>query len=172
MTSVVLAGVRTHHFGIASEPAAVREVVDLLEAVVSASPGPASLARLHEVLARQSAVDVADDLVRELRARGLPHEPLRGVARHLTEYGSARKTVKLGIVVLGECGDERDRELLLLLGACEELTLYAVVALMKTQPDRQRAVYELARRVKGWGRIDWWERIDAWITDHRPRPAA
>ncbi|WP_460356374.1 hypothetical protein [Actinoallomurus acanthiterrae] len=160
MTSVVLDGVRTHHFGIASEPAAAREVVDLLEAIVSASPGPASLARLHEVLARQSAVDLADDLVRELRARNLPHEPLHGVARHLTEYGSARNTVKLGIVVLGECGDERDRELLLLLGALEELTLYAVVALMKTQPDRQRATYELARRVKGWGRIHAVERLE------------
>jgi hypothetical protein len=160
MTSVVLDGVRTHHFGIASEPAAAREVVDLLEAIVSASPSPASLARLHEVLARQSAVDLADDLVREVRARGLPREPSHRVARHLIEYGSARNTVKLGIVVLGECGDERDRELLLLLGAFEELTLYAVVALMKTQPDRQRAAYELARRVKGWGRIHAVERLE------------
>jgi hypothetical protein len=38
MTSVVLDGVRTHHFGIASEPAAVGEVTDLFEAIVSASP--------------------------------------------------------------------------------------------------------------------------------------
>ncbi|WP_345472712.1 hypothetical protein [Actinoallomurus oryzae] len=50
--------------------------------------------------------------------------------------------------------------MLLLLGALEELTLYAVVALMKTQPDRQRAVYELARWVKGWGRIHAVERLE------------
>jgi hypothetical protein len=82
------------------------------------------------------------------------------VARHLTEYGSVRNTVKLGIVVLGECGDERDRELLLLLGALEEFTLYAVVALMKTQPDRRRAAYEMARRVTDWGRIHAVERLE------------
>jgi hypothetical protein len=82
------------------------------------------------------------------------------VARHLTEYGSARNTVKLGIVVLGECGNESDRGLLLLLGAVEEFTLYAVVALIKTQPDRERAAYELARRVKGWGWIHAVERLE------------
>ncbi|GAA1783833.1 hypothetical protein [Actinomadura chokoriensis] len=160
ITSVVLDGVRTHHFGTASEPAAITQVADLLEAAVSAFPDPASLARLHAVLARQPAVDLADDLVEELRSHTLPREPLHGVARHLTEYGRARNAVKLGIVVLGECGDERDRELLLLLGALEELTLYAVVALVKTQPDPQRAAYELAQRVKNWGRIHAVERLE------------
>ncbi|WUH98186.1 hypothetical protein OHR68_32500 [Spirillospora sp. NBC_00431] len=159
MTTVVLDGVQTHHFGTASKPEATAHVADLLEAAVFAFPDLASLPRLYKVLARQPAVDLADDLVKELRARDLPRESLHGVARHLAEYGSARDTVKLGIAVLGECGDERDRELLLLLGALEELTLYAVVALVKTQPDRQRAAYELARRVENWGRIHAVERL-------------
>ena len=159
MSSVVLDGVKTHHFGIRPEPAAAGEVVDLLEAVVSAPPSREALAQLHELLAGQSAVDIADDLGNQLRSRGLPRVPLRAVARHLSEYGSARNTVKLGIVVLGVCGDRRDRELLLLLGALEELTLYAVVALARTQTDRQYAVYELAQRVQGWGRIHAVERL-------------
>ncbi|WP_157419704.1 hypothetical protein [Actinomadura kijaniata] len=160
MTSVVLDGVRIHHFGTVPKPTAVAEVADLLQAAVSTPPCPASLAHLHEVLARQPAVDLADDLVTELRSRNLPRKPLHEVARYLTEHGWARNTVKLGIVVLGECGDERDRELLLLLGTLEELTLYAVVALVKTQPDRYRAAYELAQRVRDWGRIHAVERLE------------
>jgi len=61
--------------------------------------------------------------------------------------------VAAGIVLLGLAGDARDRELLLLLGTLEELTLYAAVALQRSQPDRDQAIYALARRVDGWGRI-------------------
>ena len=157
--SVVLDGVRVHHFSTEPAHAVVEEIVDLLEKIISTPSYPGALAGLHELLARQSAVAIADDLVKELRSRSLPGEQLREVARHLTEHGSLRNTVKLGIVMMGVCGDERDRELLLLLGALEELTLYAVVALMNTQPDRQRAAYELAQRVKGWGRIHAVERL-------------
>jgi hypothetical protein len=45
------------------------------------------------------------------------------------------------------------------LGELEEFTLYAVVALLNTQPGRQRAVFDLARRVTGWGRIHAVERL-------------
>src|SRR4051794_11844403 len=103
--------------GPLEEPAAVGEIVDLLAEMVSAPPVPGALAGLHETLARQPSVAIADDLVTELRSRSLPAERLRRVSRHLTEHGSRRDTVKLGIVMLGVCGDERDRELLLLLGA-------------------------------------------------------
>ncbi|MCW2885527.1 MAG: hypothetical protein JWL58_2389 [Streptosporangiaceae bacterium] len=159
MPSVVLDGVRTHHFSTDPAPAAVEEIVDLLEEIVFTPSCPGAWARLPELLAQQSAVTIADDLVKELGSRSFRGERLREVSRHLTEHGSLRNTVKLGIVVLGVCGDERDRELLLLLGTLEELTLYAVVTLMNTQPDRQRAAYELAQRVKGWGRIHAVERL-------------
>ncbi|WP_146603884.1 helix-turn-helix domain-containing protein [Micromonospora deserti] len=39
------------------------------------------------------------------------------------------------------------------MGALEDLTLYAVVALRRSQPDRVDAVFDLARRVDGWDRI-------------------
>ncbi|MEV5571925.1 hypothetical protein AB0L06_17905 [Spirillospora sp. NPDC052269] len=159
LTSLVLDGVRTHGFGVNPEPVAARELADLLETAASAPLSTEPLARLHDTLAGQSALDLVDVLLKDLRGRGLPQHALHEVARHLVEHGSARDTVKLGIALLGECGGEDDRDLLLLLGALEEFTLYAVVALVKTQPDRQRAAYELARRVQGWGRIHAVERL-------------
>src|SRR4051794_33050452 len=100
LPSVVLDGVRTHHFRTEPEPAAVGEIVDLLAEMVSAPPVPGALAGLHETLARQPSVAIADDLVTELRSRSLPGERLRRVSRHLAEHGSRRDTVKLGIVML------------------------------------------------------------------------
>ncbi|WP_051407249.1 hypothetical protein [Nocardia sp. CNY236] len=109
--------------------------------------------------ARVRAIDVADELVTELRSRRFSVEKLYWAARFVTENATQREAAKLGIVLLGTCGDERDCELLQLLGSLEEFALFAVVALMNTQPEPQRAVFELAQRHDGWGRIHAVERL-------------
>jgi hypothetical protein len=165
--SVVRDGVTTHHFArpeVTDDE--VREVADVFLALARSSPSCVrDLAVLHESLSGRPTVGLADRLAADLRARRSSREPmpssesLRRVARMLVMGGSRREAVKTGIVVLGTCGDERDRDLLVLLGALEELTLFAVVALVATQPDQERAVFEVARRVTGWGRIHAVERL-------------
>jgi len=126
--------------------------------------GPPSLqacAGLRAALADKPALRLADALGVQLRRRDLPAHWLRAVGLWLAEFGTGRHAVASGIVLLGLAGDERDRDLLLLLGTLEDLTLYAVVALARTQPDRDRAVFELARRVQAWGRIQAVERSRA-----------
>ncbi|MEV0766289.1 hypothetical protein [Nocardia sp. NPDC050435] len=118
-------------------------------------------ARLLTVFADLTAVRVADDLVLELRSRPVPRDKLRAAARFVAEQATRREVAKLGIVLLGISGDERDTELLQLLGGLEEFTLFAVVALLEIHPEPQRAVFELARRVDGWGRIHAVERLRA-----------
>ncbi|MDP9849414.1 hypothetical protein [Streptosporangium lutulentum] len=156
--SVVMDGIRSHHFGVERDDG-VAEVTDLIGGLVTGDPARDDLLRLHDRLATVSALGIADDLVDRIRRRLLPKDRVGEVGRYLAGHGSHRNAVKIGIVLLGACGDERDRELLLLLGTLEELTLYAVIALRHTQPDRHRAVYELARRVRGWGRIHAVERL-------------
>ncbi|WP_406291942.1 hypothetical protein [Embleya sp. NBC_00896] len=108
---------------------------------------------LHDRLATCSPIDVADELGAEVRRRCLPSGGLRRLGRELAEHGTCRAAVKIGLVLLGLGGDMRDRELLLLLGTLDELTLYAAVALHRSQPDGDQAVHTLAQRVAGWGRI-------------------
>ncbi|WP_157597441.1 hypothetical protein [Streptacidiphilus rugosus] len=108
---------------------------------------------LHDRLAGCSPIDVADELSAEVRRRGLPSAGLRRLGRALAEQGTHRTAVKTGLVLLGLAGDARDRDLLLLLGALDELTLYAAIALHRSQPDGDQAVHTLAQRVAGWGRI-------------------
>lgn len=157
LSDVVFDGIRTHHFGFEPQPETAAELVNQIAEVVLRGLDPAPLT---ELFARHSALPLADDLVAELRSRHLPREELRSAARYVAEHATCGSAAKLGIVLLGTCGDGRDRELLLLLGSLEVLTLYAVVALMNTQDDPQRAVFELARRVSGWGRIHAVERLE------------
>ncbi|MFI6046648.1 hypothetical protein ACIA8C_33860 [Nocardia sp. NPDC051321] len=151
LPSVVYDGVSTHHFGPGSQP-----VAELADRILRHLDDPAYLL---EVFAGVQAVRVADDLVGELRSRPVPREKLRTAARFIAERATRREVAKLGIVLLGMSGDERDRELLQLLGTLDEFALFAVVALMNTQPDGQRAVFVLAQRLDGWGRIHAVERL-------------
>jgi hypothetical protein len=155
MVGAVLDGVRTHHFGSAPDPDAAARIADL----VTGPPSLRACAGLHAALAGQPALQVADGLGGQVRRRGLPADRVRAVGRWLAEYGTRRDAVAGGIVLLGLAGDGRDRDLLLLLGTLEDLTLYAVVALARTQPDPDRAVFEMARRVAAWGRIQAVERL-------------
>jgi len=159
MVGAVLDGVRTHHFGNAPDPDAAARIADLVADLVTGPPSQSACAGLHAALAGQPALQVADGLGGQVRRRGLPADRVRAVGRWLAEYGTRRAAVAGGIVLLGVAGDGRDRDLLLLLGALEDLTLYAVVALARTQPDPDRAVLEMARRVAAWGRIQAVERL-------------
>ncbi len=156
LSDVVFDGIRTHHFGFDPQPETAVELANRVSETVLQDLDPAPLG---DLFACKSALPMADDLVKEIRVRRLPREKLRTVARHVVEHATRGSETKLGIVLLGTCGDERDRELLLLLGSLETLTLYAVVALRNTQSDPQRAVFELAQRVEGWGRIHAVERL-------------
>ena len=159
MVGSVLDGVRTHHFGSAPDPDAAARIADLVADLVTGPPSQSACAGLHAALAGQPTLQVADGLGGQVRRRGLPADRVRAVGRWLAEYGTRRDAVAGGIVLLGVAGDGRDRDLLLLLGALEDLTLYAVVALARTQPDPDRAVLEMARRVAAWGRIQAVERL-------------
>ncbi|MFF0495332.1 hypothetical protein ACFYU5_02910 [Nocardia aobensis] len=149
--SVVYDGVSTHHRAAGSDSA--DELADTVLAHLG-DPAP-----LLDLFAGIRAIDVADDLVRELRSRDHSREKLRIAARFVVEHATRREAAKLGIAVLGSCGDDRDGELLQLLGRLDEFSLFAVVALTNTQSDREQAVFELAQRLHGWGRIHAVERL-------------
>ncbi|WP_436532459.1 hypothetical protein [Actinoplanes sp. HUAS TT8] len=157
ISDTVMDGIRTHH---SSSPDDTRDVADRLAARIhDLVPSPATLQALHDTAAVVSPVDIADGLIRELRRRRPPKNHIRLIGRWLAENGTRRGAVALGIVLLGLGGEPHDRDLLQLLGQLEDFTLYAVVALRSTQPDPDQAVFELARRVDGWGRIHAVERL-------------
>ncbi|MBL7497998.1 hypothetical protein I6A84_01415 [Frankia sp. CNm7] len=157
MSDAVSDGIRTFH--VADETADPDAVLlaHQVEALASKPADPeamlAGLERLHDDAAARDPLGIADELVRVLVAGDVPADRVRAVGRWLAENGSNRGAVALGLVLLGHAGDERDRDLIVLLGALDTLTLYAAVALARSQPDREQALFLLAQRVDGWGRI-------------------
>jgi hypothetical protein len=148
-----LDGIISHHGRTSDVGETVAELADLVAA-------PERWPLLRDRLADVSTMDIADPLSAALTERGQTSDEVRAVGIWLVEHGTRRGAVAGGLVLLGLAGDARDRDLLLLLGGLEELTLYAAVALRRSQPDPEEALFELARRVDGWGRIHVVERLE------------
>lgn len=157
MSDAVIDGVHTHH--AQSQAADATILVDCIRALANRQPTDAALRQMHDAAAAHAPLSVADSVTARLQTHNFPTERVRHIGLWLAEHGARRGAVALGIVLVGITGDARDRDLLLLLGALEDLTLYAVVALGRSQPDRDQAIFELARRVDGWGRIHAVERL-------------
>lgn len=127
-----------------------------LEALLRRS-SDANAAALYQRLTESSTLSVADALIERMieanDKRPLRADRLREVALWLVEGAPDREPVKMGLVWLGLVAEPQDRNLMTLLGSHEEFSLYAIVALMRSQADPETAVWELAQRVHGWGRI-------------------
>ncbi|SMD21116.1 hypothetical protein [Kibdelosporangium aridum] len=158
MSGSVHDGIRTHHFAVNDGTQAAVKIAEAISAIVESPPDLVAVQRLHDLIAEHDTLTIADPLTDRLL--GADRDRVREVGRWLAEYGTRRDAVATGIVLIGLTGDERDRELLLLLGSMEDLALYAVVALGRTQSDRDMAIFELARRVRAWGRIQAVERLE------------
>jgi hypothetical protein len=121
-----------------------------------------NLEHLYELLVQDNIVGFIDpflSLLSEDRIGALSELVL--LARWLTTEAPDRGAVKFGLALLGHCGDFRDQETLITLGRHEEFTLYAAVALTKTLLEPELVLWDLAKHVDGWGRIQLVERLGA-----------
>ncbi|HVY80954.1 MAG TPA: hypothetical protein VG994_08245 [Steroidobacteraceae bacterium] len=94
------------------------------------------------------ALDLAAARVRD------PGPELHAVARRFVTESADRGAVKFGIAMLGSLGDARDLPVVQTLALHDEFGLYAAEAIAELAPDRQQALYEMARKLHGWGRIE------------------
>jgi hypothetical protein len=104
---------------------------------------------------------VLERLGTDVRARTalLPH------ARWLVTEARHRGPLKLGIALLGVCGDETDVATLTIVARHDEFTVYCCVALMNLLGDPSDALWEIARTASGWGKIEAVERLARFVAD-------
>ena len=147
-----LEGLGTRHMKWDGSEKASR-VARLLELI--ATGNSAAEEALYDLLRTDDVVTFYGDALDLAAARIRDPEPeLHEMARRLATQSADRGPVKFGIALLGSFGDERDLDLVRTLALHDEFGLYAADALAEVAPDRQRALYEMARRVSGWGRIE------------------
>lgn len=154
-----LDGVFGHHTEGEDPEETAREVLDALRALTRKATGERAAA-LYGLLAGGTAIEYVDHLLSAVLSEDrLPPDRIREVARWIALGAPDREAVKIGIALLGLFRDELDRDLLLTLGRHEEFTLYTAVALGNSETQPTRTLWELARNVHGWGRIQIVERL-------------
>jgi hypothetical protein len=120
-----------------------------------ASGNSSAEAALYELLRADDVVTYYNDALDFAASRVRSVEPtLHDMARRLVTESVDRGPVKFGIAMLGSFGDERDLPILQTLALHDEFGLYAAEAIAEIAPDRQRALYDMARKLQGWGRIE------------------
>jgi hypothetical protein len=106
-----------------------------------------------------SSAENLDKVIRTARFNRYQSRILE-LGRYLATRADDRENVKLGILLIGVSGNEGDRPVLELLATHDEFTLYASVALMQLVSDPERTLWDIAKRVHGWGRIHVVERLN------------
>jgi hypothetical protein len=147
-----LEGLGTRHMQWDGSAKAVQAVTLLMQiAAGQASAEPA----LYELLRADDVVTYYNDALDYASARIADAEPeLHDLARRLATQSRDRGPVKFGIAMLGSIGDESDLDIVRTLALHDEFGLYAAGAIAEIAPQRQEALYEMAQKVNGWGRIE------------------
>lgn len=156
-----LDGVLGHHTNRSTDNERVAELARALAALL-ARANAANLRELYRLATRDALLGIVDRLTDKLReAQDIKPERVHALGLTLAKEAPHREAVKLGLALIGSI-EADDTELILALGAHDEFTLFAAVALVnQNRGHAERALFGLARRVDGWGRIQVVERMAA-----------
>ncbi|MBO8155078.1 MAG: limonene hydroxylase [Bacillaceae bacterium] len=117
--------------------------------------------KLYLSLLEEHAVSIIDDFLDALRAKEtfINVENLYNEAYWLAERGTHRNPVKFGIAILGLFQTDHHLELITTLGVHDEFTLFSAVAIQNSTDKSNDYLFQLAKSVDGWGKINLVERI-------------
>jgi len=155
-----LDGAFGHH---ASPSENTEDIHELIQLLVKHSRKPKSSTRkkLYSRLISSDIIGKIDAVLEEVRKHpGMQPQTLFDEATWMVERAAHRNVVKFGIALLGLFRNEQVKELLLTIGRHEEFTLYAAVAIHNGMEDSNEVLFELAKHVRGWGKIHIVERLE------------
>lgn len=119
-----------------------------------------SVSTLYGLLCDDSTLSFVDGLIEEIANADLVTDAsLYALAKWLLKNAPDREPVKTAIALLGVCGTKDDLELFLDIGKHEEFTLYTCVAIVHSADNPEEALWEIAKAVHGWGRIQAIDRL-------------
>lgn len=147
----------SRHFGVA---AADDDTVGAILVAVTRLAGRSTglrAERLYKLTTQIETLDYLDRVFPYLGGAGIDPMRLSAIGRWLATTAPDRSTVKFGIALMG-IAQPADIEVLSTLGSHDEFSLYVAVALLHTDAG-ERALFELAKRVHGWGRVQAIDRL-------------
>jgi hypothetical protein len=162
-SSGALDGVFGHHMASAKPEEVSRRVQKMLNPLkrLVREATDTNLKSLYDAAVEESILPIADAFQSELSKILPSHKSkLAQVGRYFAAEADRREATKFGILLLGVFGNRTDAPLLETLALHDEFTLFAALALARITDDREGALWSIARRVRGWGRIQVVERLN------------
>jgi hypothetical protein len=148
-----------HHAGANNNEEISDKIADLIKAI-SRRNKLSDKIELYNILLEDSLMDFIDLALEKTVQLSPPVEPhLHSYARWLVTESPDRGPAKFGIAILGLIREESDLETIKLIGKHEEFSLYSAVAVTNTLEKPDLVLWELAKSVSGWGRIQLVERL-------------
>jgi hypothetical protein len=112
------------------------------------------------VTENEGVIAIIDNFLQLASDDGLPVEPyLFQFSKDLATQAPKRNAVKFGIALLGMCHNKSVLNDLQILGLHDEFTVYATIAIANLAEDPANALWELAQKVDGWGKIQLVDRL-------------
>ncbi len=145
-------GILSHHIG--GETKKLEQIENIVSLFIKRinQPNKRNKINLYNGLKNVDALTLIDALMSEIEKTEVDPNQLYNEARWLAFNGAHRNVVKFAIAILGRFNTEDD-DVLLVLGKHEEFTLYAAGALLNKDQDNGIKLLQLAKSVKGWGKI-------------------
>lgn len=148
-----------HHAGANKNEEIADEIAGLINAI-SRRNKLSDKIKLYNILLEDSLMDFIDLALEKTVQHSPPVEPhLHSYARWLVTQSPDRGPAKFGIAILGLISEKSDLEIIKLIGKHEEFTLFSAVAVTNIFEKPDLVLWELAKSVSGWGRIQLVERL-------------
>ncbi len=161
-----LDGVFGHHVAEADDETPVEAIMAALRSVLH-KPQQQDIEQLYRLLCHASPLNYLDVLLPAVaQDPQLPANKLQALAEWLATESPDRNAVKVAIALLGFFPTQKSCQILSTLGAHDEFTLYAAVALRSILPEDEyeRAWLAMAKRAGGWGRVQLIERLPEFLS--------
>lgn len=108
---------------------------------------------LYETIVEAYTIGVVDPLIESLQSSRADPRAIQRVGDWLIRTGVNREPVKIGIALLGMTDLGDNLEQVQVLAHHDEFTLFVAVAIKRQIPHPDEILWEIAKTVHGWGRI-------------------
>lgn len=138
----------------------VKQLVSLIKRIAKNGDDQSKSDFYREITENESVIGIIDEFLQSLGQSSLPIEPyLFGFANKLTTKTNNRNSVKFGIAILGLCQNKKPVEDIKILGLHDEFTVFSTIALANLSDDIVNDLWQLAKHVDGWGKIQLVDRL-------------
>lgn len=152
-------GAFSHHAGPGKNEQTAAKIASLVNDVARKG-SLKKKAAVYNLLLEDTLLDYLDLTLEKIIQLQPPIKPyLHAFARWLVRESPDRGPLKFGIALLGIIRDDSDLDDIVLIAKHEEFTLYSAVAVSNMLESPEKVLWEMAKSVEGWGRIQVVERL-------------